>query len=473
MTLLFLHSVGVAIAATLLALGAGFVVGLGILATTGLRQRLLVAAAVATLALPPFMVANCWLEFTVQWRTNLGGDAAALAMLPVAAAVLGGMYWPIPCLLLVGRWQQLQTTHLEAESSLQHWGLIRHLLIPMARSTLAQSALIVVALALSNFTVPTLFQVRVFTEEFWIRFNTGGDLSSALRTTWPMVALPALLLLGIRPAELTWPSLSGVSPHRLFATRLGTLHLPLLGFGFAILGVSLGIPCMDLLLNPRTWTELRGATTANGTVIWTTLATAIGGTALAMAAGGCLTSRRLGSSRANLLRWGWLPFLLPGVVTGVVLILVCNRPGLQWIYQSPAIVGMAFAIRYLGPAWTTMAIARSGMDQSLLEQARLDGASGWQIFTRIIVPQLWPAWFAGGYGIFLLCLWDVETAVLIQPPGGQTLALRIFNFLHYGHGTQVNALCLLILALAVLPAFVAGGAWNRSRSGRTPATGIA
>ena len=109
----------------------------------------------------------------------------------------------------------------------------------MARSTLVQSALIVAALTLSNFTVPTLFQVRVFTEEFWIRFNTGGDLTSALQTTWPMVALPALLLLGIRPAELIWPSLSGASPHRLFATRLGTLHLPLLGVGLAILGVAL------------------------------------------------------------------------------------------------------------------------------------------------------------------------------------------------------------------------------------------
>ena len=53
--------------------------------------------------------------------------------------------------------------------------------------------------------------------------------------------------------------------------------------------------------------------------------------------------------------------------------------------------------------------------------------------------------------MYLLCLWDVETLVLVVPPGGETLALRVFNLLHYGHNSQVNALCLLLLALAALP----------------------
>jgi ABC-type spermidine/putrescine transport system permease subunit II len=45
----------------------------------------------------------------------------------------------------------------------------------------------------------------------------------------------------------------------------------------------------------------------------------------------------------------------------------------------------------------------------------------------------------------------VETLVLIVPPGGESLSLRVFNLLHYGHNPQVNALCLLLLVLALLP----------------------
>src|SRR6185437_1137065 len=61
--------------------------------------------------------------------------------------------------------------------------------------------------------------------------------------------------------------------------------------------------------------------------------------------------------------------------------------------------------------------------------------------------QLAVAW----YVIFLLCLWDVESMVLIVPPGGETLAMRIFNLLHYGHNAQVNSLCFTLLLLALLP----------------------
>jgi iron(III) transport system permease protein len=87
----------------------------------------------------------------------------------------------------------------------------------------------------------------------------------------------------------------------------------------------------------------------------------------------------------------------------------------------------------------------------------MDGASWVQRLRHVYWPQTGTALALSGYVGFLLCLWDVETAVLIQPPGGQTMALRIFNFLHYGHGTQVNALCVVVLMLALLP--LIAGTW--------------
>jgi iron(III) transport system permease protein len=68
------------------------------------------------------------------------------------------------------------------------------------------------------------------------------------------------------------------------------------------------------------------------------------------------------------------------------------------------------------------------------------------------------------YVMYLLCLWDVETLVLIYPPGGETLSLRIFNLLHYGHHAQVNALCLMLLGLALAPLLAwEAGQWVRTK----------
>ena len=179
---LILNSFLVAFGALALAIPAAFTAALaGIAYGRHIRTGIMFGAA-ATLALPPFLVANSWLEATAGWRTAIGGEAAAVAMLPVAATVLGLMLWPIPFFLILGDWSRLQAFHIEAEPRLSGLRLIRHLLLPAGRPALRVGATLVLTLALANFTVPTLFQVRVFTEEFWIRFNTEGSASDRKST---------------------------------------------------------------------------------------------------------------------------------------------------------------------------------------------------------------------------------------------------------------------------------------------------
>jgi ABC-type Fe3+ transport system permease subunit len=103
------------------------------------------------------------------------------------------------------------------------------------------------------------------------------------------------------------------------------------------------------------------------------------------------------------------------------------------------------------------------VDRDVVDAGSASGGSGWPLFRRIVWPQIASQVAAAWYITYLLCLWDVETLVLIYPPGGETLALRIFNLLHYGHNAQVNALCVTLLALAVAPP-AAWGAWRWMRA---------
>jgi DNA-binding beta-propeller fold protein YncE/ABC-type molybdate transport system permease subunit len=158
---------------------------------------------------------------------------------------------------------------------------------------------------------------------------------------------------------------------------------------------------------------------------------------------------------SDLCRWlAWLPFLLPGVLLGIALILVFNRPWFALLYDSAGIVILAFVIRYLALGWNSLAHGLQTVDRDLTDAARLDGATRWQMLRYVQWPQVAPQAAAAWYIVFLLCLWDVESMILVVPPGGETLALRVFNLLHYGHNAQVNALCLTLLALAVGPLIV-------------------
>jgi ABC-type spermidine/putrescine transport system permease subunit II/sugar lactone lactonase YvrE len=158
----------------------------------------------------------------------------------------------------------------------------------------------------------------------------------------------------------------------------------------------------------------------------------------------------------TLWRWAvgaslWIVFLLPGVLLGIALIYLLNRPPLTALYQSSAVVVLALALRYAAVAWSGTRHAMRSVDSTLTDFARCNGASRWQMLWHVHWPQIAPEVGAVWLVTYLFCLWDVETLVLIIPPGRETLALRIFNLLHYGHNAQVNALCLLLVGLAAWP----------------------
>jgi ABC-type spermidine/putrescine transport system permease subunit II len=147
----------------------------------------------------------------------------------------------------------------------------------------------------------------------------------------------------------------------------------------------------------------------------------------------------------------WISFLIPGVLLGLFLIWLLNRPPLTAVYQSIGVVVLAFAVRYLAPGWNVVSLALKTTDGNLTDVAQMEGASRWQLFRHVQLPQIFPQLCVAWYVTYLFCLWDVEALILIVPPGTETLALRIFNLLHYGHNSEVNALCVLLLGLAVLP----------------------
>jgi sugar lactone lactonase YvrE len=140
-----------------------------------------------------------------------------------------------------------------------------------------------------------------------------------------------------------------------------------------------------------------------------------------------------------------------GVLIGIALIWIFNRGPFTAFYQSVGIVLLAYVIRFFALGWATARIARRSVDKSLREVVALSGGSAWQQFRFAEWPQTRRLVLASAYLLYLLCLWEVETLLLIVPPGRETLALRVFNMLHYGHAGQVDALCVWLMIFALAP----------------------
>lgn len=424
-------------------------------------KRLLVAAGVMVLALPPFLVTNTWLNLLGTNGSLRTWLPLEIHSLPGAAFILAMLLWPVPFLLTLAAWRRLESSQLDSDPALRGIALFRHLLWPMARPYLLAGTVVTFVLALNNFAVPAILQVRVLAALLWIRFNTTFDHLSALQIGWPLIVIPCLLLLLLKGKAVEWPRQSGEVSHRRLRTQLGT---PWFGFcagvAFLALLVSLLVPFAQLVASSRTWAEMPVVWRSVPGTIWNSLAwPALSATACLLLAG--LTWR---------LRAGWLfwiPFLVPGVWLGIGIIQVFNRPLFHAVYSSFAVVILAWLIRYAAPAWAGCRLAAREMDRDLADAGRINGASGWSLWRHVHAPQIGPLAAASWYVTYLLCLWDVETLILIVPPGGETLALRIFNLLHYGHNAQVNAMCLVLVLLALAPTAVwLVGKWLRARCKR-------
>jgi len=442
--LLLKNSILVSGGATLLAVVLGLAAALFI-AGVSRGRRALIGAVLVALVLPPFLVTNTWLDW-------LGQSGALRRWLPLniyslggAAALLAMLHWPITTLLALGAWNRLEPAQLEMDSALRGRALVRWVLWPMARVAAGQAALLTFVLALNNFAVPVILQVPVFPEELWLAFTTRLNHAGAWTAAVPMVLAPLLALLLLRRGEIMWPRAQGTASADLVRRRLGSaLFGTCAAFCAILIVIALGAPLAQLAASGRTWAELPNLFRAAPDVIWNSFVFAAAAATVCVAGG-------LGTWRLPLGVPAWVPFFIPGVLLGQAAITTLSQ---TVVYGTTALVVGIFALRYFAIGWSGAALARRSVDRDLTDAARMSGARGWTLFRLVHWPQVAPQAAAAWYVIYLLCLWDVETLVLIYPPGGETLALRIFNFLHYGHTAQVNALCLTLLALAIAPLMV-------------------
>ena len=448
---------------TALALGFGLIVALWLATLQARWRNVFLALAIVALALPPFLVTNCWISL-------LGETGALRSWLPLKIYSLGGtiwilalLLWPITLLATLAAWRRLEAAQLECEPAMTGFSLLRWLLIPVAKGELALAAVLTFVLALNNFAVPAILQTKVLPDEMWVQFNTKFDTLAALRLSVPLVIAPVLLLAWATRQSVAWPRIQGAVPATVFRRQLGVPWRIGCGVLTTLLCVvSVGLPLGQIIFAGRTWAELPGAIEASASPIWNSFwfaALAATAVVVGVAVGLCSRGRESALTKAGSLRrltsaattLVWLPFFIPGVLIGIALIKIFNRPGLAAFYQSVGIVLLALVVRYFAVAWTAARHAVASVDKDLTDAAKLEGATRWQMFRFVVWPQIAPQMCAAWYVVYLLCLWDVESIVIIQPPGGETLALKIFNLLHYGYAAQVNALCVTLLGLAVLP----------------------
>jgi iron(III) transport system permease protein len=142
---------------------------------------------------------------------------------------------------------------------------------------------------------------------------------------------------------------------------------------------------------------------------------------------------------------------VPGPLLGLAVIGLLNNPrvpGLIWLYDHSILAPwLVLTIRAFSPAVLVMWHAMRTIPQTILDSAAVDGCGPVGQLVYIVLPLRWSAvlvaWLIG----LALALGDLTASNLVAPPGVETLAIHIFNLVHYGVEDQVAGICLALLVV--------------------------
>jgi iron(III) transport system permease protein len=450
-----------------LATAIGTPLGLALARITLPRKTLLRVALAAPALLPPYIAGLTWTYFgsRVGWMTALTGRdllSAWTYSLPAAILVLSVVFYPVSMLATEVAFRRIDGRLEEAALMVAPPGrVLRRITLPLVAPSVVAGALMIFVLAVSEFGVPGLLQVRVYTTEVFTAFAGLYDFSRAILLTLPLlllcliVAAVAASLLGerliitrrsagSRPAQFDeWRRTATIGA---IAVSAIALVLPVA----VLTGEALGARSLSVVLKGS------GRAIVNSLLLATIGATAVVGVAVWLGYARTRAGSRIGRAADILFI---VMFAVPSTIVGIGLIGLWNRPGLLGVmYGTDSMLLLGYLARFVPIAALALAASTRYVPVSHEEASSVSGAGWIRTMRRIVLPQIRLALAASWVIVFVLAFGELGVSILVAPPGEATLPIRIYTIIANTPPSNVAALALLQTAVIFVPLAALGAA---------------
>ncbi len=350
---------------------------------------------------------------------------------------------------------RLEESGLVAGSVFQ---VFRQITFPLIAPAILSGMIIVFVLSLSEFGVPSLLQVNVFTTQIFTQFSAFYNERAATAIAFPLIAITLVLIIleQIYLRGKSFEVLGRTSSNSTLQYNITWLNVIGLIFCSLVLIVFVIIPLSTLIINSKTISAYHDAILlARNSITNSILFGSIGATLLTFIGFflGYLSENFRSGLRSSIATFIWIFFAVPATVSGIGLIKLWNRPegACQFIYGSLWIVILGYVVRFLPLSSRIMANYLKQIPHSMEEAGIVTGASWFRVLGKIFLPLQ-------GYGIiatwlisFMFCIGELGTTILVYPPGHETLPIALFTVMANSPTDIVSALSIVIVVMTLLP----------------------
>lgn len=326
-------------------------------------------------------------------------------------------------------------------------------ILPRIKNGIAAGALLSAMYALSDFGTPAILGLDTFTRVIFVEYNAFG-LSQAAMLSLQLLTIVGLILFLEAKVKGTqeqpgkhlffWPSKTHIYLMLVSAAPvfICAIMIPLAVFFLWLLRDGTGNFELEYALNSA----------------YASLLAALSTVLLALPVAYAAISGRLGRFMERIT---YIGFGIPGIVMGTALVYL----GLQlpFLYQTLALLIFAYVLRFLPLAVGTIRSTTERLDSSLVNAARVLGASPNESFRRVTLPLTARGLIAGAALVFLEVMREMPATLLLGPTGFETLATYLWRVYEAGYFgmAAIPGLILILLSAVGLALMFMGESGNK------------
>ena len=433
-------------------------------------RHTLMAALTAPLLLPPYVVAT-------TWTSLLGKGGLIGCILPSATteflssalfglygctAVLFSAFMPIVMLLTITYAGSANPRWEDAARLVSGWpNILRRITFPPIAPGIAFAAVLVFLLTFGEVGAPTFLRYSVYPVEVLTQFAAFYDVRTATASTMPMLLVTSIILLSeysLSSGRL--PDIRAAAPGEQRAQiELGRWRVPIFLVVSLWVFVSVLLPLLALIVQSSSIAAyIEAFSRASDSILHSFAFALIGATLLTLLGFFCgvLTRDPEQPLARSIDGLALFLFTLPGVVIGIGLIGLWNRPMTNVIYSTPAIIILGYLAQYSVLPMRIISITLARIPRSLQDAAQLGGASWFTTLKRVTAPLAARGLMAAWLVSYVFCLRDLGISMIVYPPGYDTLPVRIMTLMANGAPNLIAALCIILIAVTLAPLAMAG-----------------
>ena len=476
----FIHSMVVSLAATLfstlLALPAAFAIS----RISMPFRNVLLSISVIPLISPPFIGAYSWITLfgkrgiiTHYLQTWFGMEMPSIYGPTGIILALSLSYYPYVLLIVQGSLAAADPFIEESAFVMgaSRWRIIRTITFPLVIPSIAAGAIIVFIKALGNFGVPAILGGEYYVLPTMIYFQVHGFFNlngaSAIAMVNVLLTLLAILLMshvnkGRGHVTVTGSTRRAVQINglgaRIFANTFCwglllialTPHIMVFYSSFAVRWIGTLFPTEFGFDNYfRILSEVQVPFT--NSIILASSATVICVVFGTLTAYTSVRRRFFGKWALDLTIM--LPFVLPGIVTGVAFLTTFNS---GWIILSgtSTILILAYCVRRIAYIFRTVSAALGQVDNKLEEASAICGATWGRTMRKITLPLVSPGIIAGGILVFATLISEMSVTIMLYSARWKTMSIAIYEYVIADELLDASAMGSIAIVATLLLVFL-------------------